>query len=103
MNSSTRIVILCGLLFVTITGLIGFNLYQYGYAKQDAEFGSQVRNYLLENPKVIREVIERLQVQEAREQAVKKSKNLASYMDELENDGYSFVAGNPDGDVTIVE
>jgi len=78
-------------------------LYQYGYAKQDAEFGSQVRNYLLENPKVIREVIERLQVQEAREQAVKKSKNLASYIDELENDGYSFVAGNPDGDVTIVE
>lgn len=103
MKSSTRIVILCGLLFVTLTGLIGFNLYQYGYAKKNVEFGSQVRDYLLENPKVIREVIQRLQVQEAREEAEEKSKNLAAYMDDLENDGYSYVAGNPTGDVTIVE
>ncbi|OUR78070.1 hypothetical protein A9Q83_08765 [Alphaproteobacteria bacterium 46_93_T64] len=103
MNRSSRIAILCGLLFVTISGLIGLNMYQYGSAKQEAEFGSQVRNYLLENPKIIREVIERLQVQEAREQADQKSKKLSDYRDELENDGYSYVAGNPNGDITIVE
>ena len=69
----------------------------------DDNFGKQVRAYLLENPRVLREAIERLQVVEARDTEVKKTKLLTDLKDEIENDGYSFVGGNPDGDITIVE
>lgn len=69
----------------------------------DEDFGLKVRAYLLNNPQVIREAIEVLTANEQRDKAVQTALSLSSAKDELEDDGYSFVAGNPNGDVTIVE
>jgi len=71
-------------------------------AERDA-FRSQVRAYLLDNPEVIMEAVGIL---EQREQAAAANNdvNLArANAALLFDDGHSFVGGNPDGDITIVE
>lgn len=72
----------------------------------DAErqiFRDEVRAYLLENPEVLMEAIDILQQrQDAAQLDVDRQMALAK-ADELFNDGVSWIGGNPDGDVTLVE
>ncbi len=103
MGQNKRIAVLASLLVVGILFLTGFNFYIAGQTSNKEQFGDQVRAYLMENPKVIREVIQELGRVETAEEERQKSEALSKFRGELENDGYSFVAGNPDGDVTIVE
>ncbi|KAA9008964.1 DsbA family protein [Histidinibacterium aquaticum] len=66
-------------------------------------FGDAVRSYLLENPEVLMEAIGVLEQREAEAQA-EADRNLAlSNMEALHDDGHSWVGGNPEGDVTLVE
>ena len=71
-------------------------------AQRDA-FGAQVREYLLSNPEVIMEAVQVLEARQAEEQAQGDLALVKNHADALFNDGYSWVGGNPDGDVTIVE
>ncbi|GGH20035.1 Protein-disulfide isomerase [Cribrihabitans marinus] len=66
-------------------------------------FGAEVRQYLLENPEVIVEAINILEQRQAEAEALADEELVAAKADELFNDGYSWVGGNPDGDVTLVE
>ncbi len=64
---------------------------------------SEIRAYLLEHPEVL---MEALQVLEARRKEAAETAALSMISDnadEIYNDGYSFVGGNPDGDITMVE
>ncbi|NOD34177.1 MULTISPECIES: DsbA family protein [unclassified Ruegeria] len=70
---------------------------------EKAEFGAQVREYLLENPEVIIEAINILEQRNAAAEALADKELIAANEEELFNDGYSFVGGNPDGDITLVE
>jgi len=70
---------------------------------QRADFRAEVRAYLLENPEVIMEAVEILQAREQQAAAVADAQLATTYADELFNDPDSFVGGNPDGDITIVE
>lgn len=70
---------------------------------EKAEFGVQVREYLLENPEVIIEAINILEQRNAAAEAEADKQLVVANMDELINDGYSWVGGNPDGDITLVE
>ncbi|WP_037309802.1 DsbA family protein [Ruegeria halocynthiae] len=67
------------------------------------QFGAQVREYLLENPEVIIEAINILEQRNAEVEALADKELVAANSDELFNDGYSWVGGNPDGDITLVE
>lgn len=72
----------------------------------DAEreaFGAQVRAYLLENPEVIMEAVELLEQQQAEAKASADTALVAANLSELQDDGFSWVGGNPDGDITLVE
>lgn len=68
-----------------------------------SEFRNEVRNYLLENPEVIFEAIQILE--ERRNVASQQADRdlLASQMEAIYEDGFSFIGGNPDGDITLVE
>jgi len=98
-------------IFLLIFGALGFLFYRAigandlsaQSASADPEFGQQVRAYLLENPTVLREVITKLQVTEKMETESRQKRLMSELKSEIQNDGYSHVAGNPDGDVTIVE
>ena len=70
---------------------------------QKTAFGAAVRDYLLRNPQTIIDAVDRLEEQQ-REMAARAEIAMVEVNREaLLNDGYSYVGGNPDGDVTIVE
>ena len=62
-----------------------------------------VRDYLMREPEVIYQALEELQRRQAAEQAERQKEMLLSRRDDLENDPLTPVAGNPDGDVALVE
>ena len=64
--------------------------------EQKNEIKKMIRNYILEYPEIIPEAVEVLRSRQNITR-IKDSQNL------LYNDGYSFVAGNKNGDVTLVE
>ena len=66
-------------------------------------FRDEVRSYLLENPEVLREAIQVLNDREAQAEAVADLTLVQTNAEDLFQDGYSWVGGNPDGDVTMVE
>lgn len=68
-----------------------------------ADFRAEVRAYLLENPEVLMEAIAILEARQAEATAIAEVAALEQYHTEIFDDGVSFIAGNPDGDITIVE
>lgn len=75
-------------------------------AMSDAEraaFRAEIRAYLLENPEVIYEAVAVLEKRNAETAANADLQLVADNRDALFNDGYSWVGGNPDGDLTLVE
>ena len=63
----------------------------------------EIRAYLLENPELAVEVLETLNQQQQRSQKAATAEWIRAHPDEVYDDGYSVVAGNPDGDLTLVE
>jgi len=72
-------------------------------ADERAAFREEIRAYLLENPEVLMEAIAVLEERQAAEQEMGDRDLVAAYADALFDDGYSWVGGNPDGDITMVE
>lgn len=68
-----------------------------------AEFRAEVRAYLLENPEVIMEAVAILEQREAAAEAQADQQLVSDNAEALFNDGFSYVGGNPDGDITLVE
>ncbi|MBC7141234.1 MAG: DsbA family protein [Rhodobacteraceae bacterium] len=66
-------------------------------------FRAEIRAYLLENPEVLSEAIEVLQSRQAEAAAQGDLDLVKANAGDLFEDGYSFVGGNPDGSLTIVE
>jgi protein-disulfide isomerase len=71
--------------------------------EERAIFRDEVRSFLLENPEVIVEAMNALQAREDAAAAQRDTELLAANREALVNDGVSWVGGNPDGDITIVE
>ena len=72
-------------------------------AEEREAFRSEIRDYLLDNPEVLMEAIAVLEAREAESQALADAQMVSANAEALFEDGYSWVGGNPEGDVTIVE
>lgn len=72
-------------------------------ADERAALRDEIRSYLLENPEVIVEAMDELRAREDAAAATRDAQLLVTYADDILNDGSSWVGGNPNGDVTIVE
>ena len=75
-------------------------------AMTDAErlaFRAEVRAYLLENPEVLTEAIAILEDRQAANAAANDVQMLAQNKAAIFEDTSSWVGGNPDGDITVVE
>lgn len=71
--------------------------------EERAQFEALIHDYIMANPEVIVDAVKALREREqqaAREQA---QQNLVALRDQLVDDPYTPIAGNPDGKVTIVE
>ncbi len=68
-----------------------------------AAFGAEVRAYLLEHPEVIMEAVALLEKRQEAQQADADKALIAKHHAAIFADGVSWVGGNPDGDITLVE
>lgn len=68
-----------------------------------AAFRAEVRAYLMDNPEVIFEAADLLKQRDAEAQAMADVALVKDNAEALFNDGYSWVGGNPEGDITLVE
>lgn len=66
-------------------------------------FRDEVRAYLLDNPEVLIEAFEVYEMRQELAQAELDVELVKANAEDLFNDGFSHVEGNPDGDITIVE
>ena len=79
------------------------------YAKPDQKVLTEedvekiVRAYILKNPQIIQEAIVNLRQMQMAEQQKRQEEGLKKYTKEIFNASHDYVAGNPKGDVTIVE
>lgn len=68
-----------------------------------AAFRTEVRAYLLDNPEVIMEAVAVLEQRQTDSKAQLDFTLVSVNYEDIFNDGYSWVGGNPDGDITLVE
>ena len=68
-----------------------------------ASFREEVRAYLLENPEIIFEAVAVFEEQQTAAQAGNDMNLVRMNGQAIFDDGYSWVGGNPDGDITLVE
>ena len=101
MNALKTILIACAaLLGATFTQAAGVD--DMTTDERDV-FRAEVRAYLLDNPEVILEAIQVLEQRQAQNEAQSDLDLVRANFVDLTRDGYSFVGGNPDGAITIVE
>lgn len=68
-----------------------------------AAFRAEVRAYLMENPEVIFEAVAEFERRNQASQADMDATLVELNADAIYRDGFSWVSGNPDGDLTLVE
>src|SRR3546814_3506375 len=66
-------------------------------------FEHRVRDYLIENPQILVESLQRMQERQRSAQLDEIGQIIAARSDEIFNDPASPVGGNPQGDVSLVE
>jgi protein-disulfide isomerase len=71
--------------------------------QQKQAIGEIVKDYLLKNPEILTEVMTELEKRQTEAQRVAQAAALKETRETLLNAPHSFVAGNPKGDVTLVE
>jgi len=70
---------------------------------QEKQIVDVVRNYLTKNPEILVEMTTELDKRQAAEQTAKQQKIISDNADAIFRSPLAFVAGNPDGDVSVVE
>lgn len=90
------------LAFLGATAASAFDIENMTAAEKEA-FGAEVRSYLIENPDVFLEIVTILEERRANEAAQAELTMVEDNRAAIFEDGFSYVGGNPDGDITIVE
>lgn len=72
-------------------------------ADERAAFRAEIRSYLMENPEVIMEAVALLEERQQAAQAAGDSDLIRVNAEDIFNDGKSWVGGNLEGDITLVE
>ena len=88
--------------FTASTQLMALEISNLSTDERDA-FGAEVRKYLLKNPEVILEVFQILEQRSSEEKQRTEKELIIQNSKEIFSDNFSYVGGNLDGDVTLVE
>lgn len=96
-----RLALALGLAFAALPAA-AFDISEMSAAERQT-FRAEIRSYLLENPGVLMEAIAVLEQQQQADQSANDVALLAANEVDLYADPSSWVGGNPEGDVTIVE
>lgn len=71
--------------------------------EQRSEVEKLVRQYILDNPQIILESVQRMQAEAERKSRQQAQTNVTTYREQLINDPDAPIGGNPKGNVTVVE
>ncbi|WP_245168679.1 DsbA family protein [Cognatishimia activa] len=72
-------------------------------ADEKTALRGEIRAYLLDNPEVIFEAVDIAESRQAEAQAQQDVTLVSVNAEDIFNDGYSWIGGNPEGDITLVE
>jgi len=72
-------------------------------AAERALLQKEIRIYLLENPEIIMEAVEVLRAKEQQAAIQSDFELVKKHKKAIFEDGFSFIGGNPNGDITLVE
>ena len=97
-----RVFLITGFLFLAVAATVAAADQASGQRSVE-EIEEIVREYLLNNPEVLFEAAERHRENQRRQQAERDRAALRKHRNKILADPHSFVGGNPDGDVTLVE
>lgn len=89
-------------LLLTATPTLAFDISAMSDTEK-AAFGDAVRDYLMANPEVLIESINVLEKRRAEESVENDLQLVAANREAIFEDGHSWVGGNPEGDLTLVE
>lgn len=89
-------------LLLTATPALSFDIEAMSETEREA-FGQAVREYLMANPEVLVESINVLEERRASSEAENDVALVAANQEAIFEDGHSWIGGNPEGDVTVVE
>lgn len=64
---------------------------------------AEIRNYILEEPEIIMEAIRILEQRRMVQEAQAETDLVATHSGDIFDDGFSYIGGNPEGSVTLVE
>lgn len=94
---------------VLLTGLLAFAAPASAFdpvnmtPEERTAFETEIHSYLLAHPEVLIEMSNALEAKQAAEQAKGDTAIIAANAAEIFADGSSYVGGNPEGDLTVVE
>jgi len=91
------------LTMLLFTGLASAQSFADMTEAENAAFGAAVRAYLLDNPEVIMEAVAVLEQRQQQASTATDQDLITQYADQIFNDGYSHVGGNPNGTIQVVE
>ena len=97
-----RALITAAALGLAASPALAFDIESMSEAERDI-FRAEIRDYLMENPEVLMEAIAVLEERRAAQAAAQEDVLLDQYRAAIFEDDHSWIGGNPDGDVTIVE
>lgn len=97
-----RAATLAAILLAPLPAIADTDLRNMNDAERSA-FRDEVRAYLLDNPEVLMEAIAVLEERQADQQTAGDAAMIAAHSGEIFEDPTSWVGGNPEGDVTVVE
>ena len=70
---------------------------------EKAAFGDAVRDYIMENPQVLIEAVNQMEEQRLANEAQNDKLLVEANKAEIFEDSHSWIGGNPEGDLTVVE
>jgi protein-disulfide isomerase len=106
MPRNTARILLCSMraLLIAMALLMPFTLQAQEFTpQQNEQIKNMIRQFLFKNPQALREAIINLQAYERKQQQLAARQMLIQEGKSLYRSPYSFVAGNPNGDVTLIE
>ena len=93
-----------GFFIILIFSLLGVFASRFDMiAHNKSAIHAEIRDFILDNPEIVFEAASIARQREAEAEKKLDAKLIEIYQTELVDDGYSFVGGNPDGDITLVE
>lgn len=97
-----RLITSLAFVFTMATSAAAFDLTDMSDTEREV-FRAEVRAYLLDNPEIIIEVIGVLEQRSAEASREADRQMIRDFELEIFDDGYSYVGGNPEGELRIVE